>query len=385
MGKTGEATVKKIVEGGLGLAFHDGKTLFIPFSAPGDRVEFSVTGGSGNILFSRIERIIEPSGFRIEPECPNFTSCPGCDFLHLSYRDELKIKQEMTAETFRRIGKSSVETDLIRSPERFGCRSNILFEFDGEGNPGLREESSGEVIGFPEGGCPLLSGGIREAMEELRGRSLRTGEPALARTDRFGATHFWGVEGVIEMPDILLERGGNLFPSKPRASAVDNLFLHDRLIEVITELPLRESSLTELYCGTGELSLAFASRGMEVTAIDEDGSKLEDARAAARLNESEGVEFRRGSPDRVLKRMRGVKSMLISPPPGGMPKLLIREILKSSPEEIIVDSFDAATMARDLNRLKQNGYSLSEFRMLDLHPGRATSMIVMLLRKGRQA
>jgi tRNA/tmRNA/rRNA uracil-C5-methylase (TrmA/RlmC/RlmD family) len=379
----GETEVKKIIEGGIGLAFFEGRTVFLPYAAPGDRVEFSVRKDSGNILFSRIERILEPSGMRIEPECPNFTTCPGCEFLHLSYPDEVRTKQEMTAETFRRIGKIEINTEnMITSPERFGYRNGVLFEFDREGRPGLRNPESGRVIPFPPAGCPLLSSPTREAVQELTGMSCRGDGPALARTDKFGSTQFWGVEGIIELPDILVERAGNLFPVKPGTPVRDNVHLDGKYAETIFEMAGdTNGSLVELFCGTGMISLALAGKGMKVTGIDSDIDSIEDARAAARLNEIEDVDFQRGRVDKVLKGIRYPERLLISPPPSGISKPLLRIILKKQPAEIIISSADAATLARDLKRLREKGYRLADSRLVDLYPARSSSQIIIMLER----
>ncbi len=379
---TGVTTVKKIIEGGLGLAFFEGKTVFLPFAAPGDRVEFSVEKESGNILFSRIEKILEPSALRIEPACPNFTRCPGCDFLHLTYNDEAETKRGMTAETFMRIGKSGIDTDnMIQSPGRFGYRSSVTFEFDEEGRPGLRNPESEEVVPFPPGGCPLLSENTRAAVQELTGRSCRNSGPALAVTDKFGIARTWGVKGIIETPDILLETAGNLFPVRPRPPIIDNLYLREKFVETVTSMPdTPEGRIVELFCGEGTLSLAFARKGLKVLGIDEDRVSIEDAEAAARLNEIAGAQFIRGRMQKALREIRGVNSLLVSPPQGGISKPLLKWILKEEPAEITINSADAATLARDLRRLKDKGYRLNKSCIIDLYPGKSSSRIVINLK-----
>jgi len=381
----GVTTVKKIIEGGLGLAFFEGKTVFLPYAAPGEMVEFSVLKESGNILFSRIEKILEPSDMRIEPECPNFSRCPGCELLHLDYKNEIKIKKGMTEETLRRIGKSEIEIEeIITSPDRFGYKNSAVFEFDQSGRPGLRDTESGTVIPFPPEGCPLLSEKMRDALRELTGRSVRGEGPALARADKFGSIQFWGVEGMIELPDILIERGGNLFPVKPRSPVMDNRFLNDRFVETVASMPGDETSeLTDLYCGPGILSLAFRERGIKVIGIDENRDIIEDARAAVRLNNIDGVEFMRGRIGKTLRSLKRSKSMVISPPASGIPGPLLKEIIRKTPEEIIIDSADAATLARDISRFRSEGYSIEKSCLIDLYPGRSSSEILIRLQRRR--
>ena len=77
-------TIERILPGGVGLAHADGKTVFVSLAAAGDKVRVSVDREQGNLLFASIVEIIEPSPERIEPPCPYFGRCGGCDFQQLT-------------------------------------------------------------------------------------------------------------------------------------------------------------------------------------------------------------------------------------------------------------------------------------------------------------
>ena len=83
-------TIERILPGGVGLAHADGKTVFVSLAAAGDKVRVSVDREQGNVLFASIVEIIEPSPERIEPPCPYFGRCGGCDFQQLTYEAQLK-------------------------------------------------------------------------------------------------------------------------------------------------------------------------------------------------------------------------------------------------------------------------------------------------------
>ena len=149
-------TIKKIVYGGWGLAHHEGRTLFLPCTAPGDTVEFSIVKEKKKVLFGRVDAIVEPSPQRINPECPIFGACGGCHMLHLRYEDEIATKRSACLENLERIGK--IKTDLagvITSPERFGYRNHALFRTTDDGRPGFTARESDEVVPFPDEGCLL--------------------------------------------------------------------------------------------------------------------------------------------------------------------------------------------------------------------------------------
>ena len=95
--------IEKLVNGGWGLARDNSHTIFIPYVIPGEVVRASLVPGSKNPKFAEAVEIVEPSHDRVEAPCPYFTKCGGCDFQHMSYKAQLRFKQEILTETFARI------------------------------------------------------------------------------------------------------------------------------------------------------------------------------------------------------------------------------------------------------------------------------------------
>lgn len=90
-----EVTIERILPGGLGLAHAEGKTIMVALAAPGDRLRVRIDRVKGNVSFALIEEIIEPSPDRVEPPCPYFGRCGGCDFQQLTYQAQLEAKVEI--------------------------------------------------------------------------------------------------------------------------------------------------------------------------------------------------------------------------------------------------------------------------------------------------
>src|SRR5438270_8780016 len=99
-----EVSVERILPGGLGLAYADGRTVMVALSAPGDRLRVRVDRVKGNVAFASIVEVIEPSPQRVEPPCPYFGRCGGCDFQQLNYQAQLHAKVEIVRDCVRRIG-----------------------------------------------------------------------------------------------------------------------------------------------------------------------------------------------------------------------------------------------------------------------------------------
>src|SRR5260370_30951061 len=99
-----EVTIERILPGGLGLAHAEGKTIMVALTAPGDHLRVRVDRVKGNVSFALIEEIVTPSPNRVEPPCPYFGRCGGCDFQQLSYQAQLEAKVQIIRDCLRRLG-----------------------------------------------------------------------------------------------------------------------------------------------------------------------------------------------------------------------------------------------------------------------------------------
>ena len=100
-----EVEIERILPGGVGLAHAQGKTVFVSLAAPGDRLRVRVEREQRNVLFAAIEEIVAPSPVRIEPPCPYFGRCGGCDFQQLTYDAQLAAKAEIIRDCLHRIAR----------------------------------------------------------------------------------------------------------------------------------------------------------------------------------------------------------------------------------------------------------------------------------------
>ena len=103
-------TIEKLVHGGSGMGQAEGKRIFVPYSAPGDVLEVEVKADHGGFAEAEITSIAESASCRVEPRCPVFGFCGGCQWQHLSYEAQLEAKRGILKETLSRIGK-------IQNPE----------------------------------------------------------------------------------------------------------------------------------------------------------------------------------------------------------------------------------------------------------------------------
>src|SRR5215216_6643269 len=169
MEKIIEVEIERILPGGLGLAHADGKTVFVSLAAPGDRVRVRVEREQGNVLFASIVEIITPSPARVEPPCPYFGRCGGCDFQQLTYEAQLAAKSEMIRDCLHRIARLENVPDIrvTPSPNDWRYRMRATWQIDREERTiGYYERGSRRVCDVVD--CAVLRPALQEKLEQVR-------------------------------------------------------------------------------------------------------------------------------------------------------------------------------------------------------------------------
>lgn len=106
-------TIEKLIYGGDGLARVDSAAVFVPFVIPGEDLELQITEQKKKFQRGEVTNLLVPSPNRVQPLCPYFTRCGGCQYQHISYEAQLKYKEEILRETIRRTGGMVWEQPII--------------------------------------------------------------------------------------------------------------------------------------------------------------------------------------------------------------------------------------------------------------------------------
>ena len=99
------AKIEKLVYGGEGLAHEGGEAVFVPFVLPGEELELTPGTRKKKFVRAHVTRVLEASPDRVDPRCPHFGVCGGCDYQHVSYEAQLRYKEQILRETLRRLGR----------------------------------------------------------------------------------------------------------------------------------------------------------------------------------------------------------------------------------------------------------------------------------------
>ena len=347
-----------IAFGGEGVARVDELVVFIPFVALGETVEAELTELKKRFARARLLRVLEPAEQRVQPLCPYFGDCGGCQYQHLDYPAQLLLKRKQVADLFERIGgfESQRVTEVIPCPQPYGYRNRIMLrsqwdKFKQGLNLGFIRADNRLVVDIER--CAIAEPALNEQLLSVRSHPPPKG----------------GLKVVLRIPP-------DDWDVPPDSFFQNNFFLLPRLVELVRERlsQARTRQLLDLYCGVGFFSLELADQVERFVGVEYDQLAIKAARQKALRRGRVNGEFIAGRAEELLPRL--VQSsvpeqttVLLDPPRKGCAPEMLELLRQSRPAQILYISCHPATMARDLNVLCSDSvFMVSQVVPVDMFP-----------------
>jgi tRNA/tmRNA/rRNA uracil-C5-methylase (TrmA/RlmC/RlmD family) len=364
-------TIERILPGGVGLAHADGLTLFVSLAAPGDEVRVKIDRVQGKVAFASIHEIIKPSPVRVEPPCPYFGRCGGCDFQQLNYEAQLQAKVDIIRDCLQRIAKIAEPVDIKIHPSlEWQYRARALWQTDDDRKwLGYYVRGSREVCDVEY--CAVLVPELQQTLERLRSTidnatSVRDIAAVAGNEDVSVDPPLAG----FEPREITREIAGERYHFSAKSFFQIN---HNLLPALIQEAigDERGNTAIDLYCGVGLFTLPLARRFAHVIGVEANDRATGFARRnldSAQLNNAKVFTADVGNWLRSHEAAGNPDLLLLDPPRTGAENKVISGILSFKPARIVYVSCDPATLARDLKKLLAGGYSLDTVTAFDMFP-----------------
>jgi 23S rRNA (uracil1939-C5)-methyltransferase len=367
-----EVEIERILPGGYGLAHSAGHTIFVSLAAPGDRLRVRVERQQGNILFASIEEILVASPDRIEPPCPYFGRCGGCDFQQLTYEKQLAAKAEIIRDCLHRIARLPDVPEIVVTPSprdwRYRLRATWQIDQD-ERTIGYYERGSRRVCDVAD--CAVLVPELEETLERVRATDFDKFPAGLKHLDVVA-----GENGVslappfaeFETSELELKIGDEIYSYSAEAFFQVNPGLLAPLIEFALD-NFKGEAAVDLYCGVGLFTLPLARRFTRVTGVEANPVAVQFARRNLQRAQLENARvINAGVSEWIRGRALQSDFVLLDPPRAGAESAVIKGILDSGAERVSYVSCDPATLARDLKKLITGGYVIESLAAYDLFP-----------------
>ena len=344
--------------GGEGVGRLGEFVVFVPFVLPGERVEVKLTEVRRSFGRGIAAQRFSDSPERVEPRCPYFGECGGCQYQHLDYTAQLRWKRKQIIDLFQRVGgfPDAPVREVLPCPAPYGYRNRILVRSQ------WNKPAQKLNLGFIRWDCNLVC--------DIE--SCAIAEPALN-------------EAIVQWRRNPPPKGGikTLLRIPPEDWVVpehsffqNNFFVLPALMDAV-RARLHDSGIRHLvdaYCGVGFFSLSLADAVDSFLGVELDIPAIKAARENQRRRNITNGEYVAGDTDALLPALLtkldpAKTSVLLDPPRVGCHPPAIQVLREAAPAQILYVSCHPATLARDLKLLcAGDRYRLVDVQPVDLFP-----------------
>ncbi len=365
--------------------------VFIPFALPGEKIVARIFRNDNNCSQGDLLKIVKPSPHRIDPKCPLFGECGGCQYQHVNYPTQLEWKTRQVAELLQHMAKIDHPVlPAIPSPKEWNYRSKLTPHFQKPKNGKieaigfLRNGRRNSILDVPQ--CPIAMDEINEAMPELRKLAHQN-----AKQYKKGVTMLMrATEGRVETNHraIATEHVGDLSFNFLAGDFFQN---NPFILPSFTKYAANQASkcgvkyLVDAYCGSGLFAVSLAANFEQVAGVEVSETAADWARANARQNNIKNVTFKAASAEAIFADIdfpADETTVVIDPPRKGCNEEFLNQLFAFSPSRCIYISCNPSTQMRDLKFFIEASYVLEEVQPFDLFPQTRHLECVAVLRKG---
>ena len=427
-----ETTIVDYTAEGQGVAKIEGCAVFIPNAIVGETCRVRIEKVGKTWAAGKIVEILQKSPHRVNRECPVAKLCGGCDFWHMDYEEEARLKSDRVMQALNRIGGEALtQMPILSAPTCKDYRNKAQYPAasqKGRVYAGFFRAGTHQVVENPR--CLILPeaadqvkkivvdffnhyrlSAYDEATQKglLRHIYVRRGAVSgqvlvclvmtgkkLPHSDQL-IEKLQAVAGFTTLVISVNTKPGNsilgdefitlygpgyiedtlcglTFRLSPRSFYQINHHQAQRLYEAaISQAGITKDDLVlDLYCGVGTITLAIAKAAGKVIGVEVVEQAVEDARENAKRNGIENAEFFCGDAGKAALDLeeKGIRPdvIVVDPPRKGLNADTIEALDKMSPRRIVYVSCDPATLARDVALLKERGYQVQSAQAADLFP-----------------
>jgi tRNA/tmRNA/rRNA uracil-C5-methylase (TrmA/RlmC/RlmD family) len=350
--------IDDIAFGGEGVGRLGDFVVFVPFVALGETVEAELTEVKARFGRARLVRVLQAAPERVQPPCRYFGDCGGCQYQHLAYPEQLRVKHKQISDLFQRIGgldRAAIDP-VIPCPQPYGYRNRIMIrtqwdKFKQGLNIGYIRADNRLVVDIEE--CQIAEPALNAQIRRVRAEPPPKG----------------GLKVVLR----IAPEGWDV----PRDSFFqNNFYLLPQLVETV-RARLRDSGsryLIDAYCGVGFFSIETAGAVEQFAGVEVDTAAIKAARLNAMRRGARNGEFLAGRTEELLPGLlRGFPAeqttLILDPPRTGCPPEMLQAIRATRPAQVLYVSCHPATLARDLNVFCEHGvFELKKVIPLDMFP-----------------
>ena len=427
-----EAVISDYTSEGQGVAKIEGCAVFVPNAICGEKCTVRIEKVGKTWASGKIVELLERSPHRVNRECPVAKLCGGCDFWHMDYEEESRLKAERVRQCLNRMGGENLEQmPILAAPTCHGYRNKAQYPVASQKNKayaGFFRAGTHNVVENQR--CLILPEDTDRVKDLVMDYVNRNHVSVYDEVQHKGLLrHIYVRRGAVSGQILVcLVVNGNALPKISQlidslkqipgfTSLVLNVntkkgntilgpenitlygpgYIEDTLCGLqfrlsphsfyqinhhqaqrLYEAAIAQAGITkadtvlDLYCGVGTITLCMAKAAGKVIGVEVVPQAVADARDNAARNGIENAEFFCGDAGEAALALeaKGIQAdvVVVDPPRKGLNADAIEALTRFNPRRIVYVSCDPATLARDVALLKERGFRLQNAMAADLFP-----------------
>ncbi|WP_210508982.1 class I SAM-dependent RNA methyltransferase [Naasia sp. SYSU D00057] len=386
-----ELDITNVAHGGVFVARHEGRVVFVADALPGERVV-------GRVIEDRHDRYWRADTVRVLSASPDRQDhvwaeagvdrdpaqrAGGAEFGHIRPARQRELKRQVLEENLRRMGGVDREVPVAALPgaeDGTGWRTRVRLHVDEDGRVGPYAPRSHRVVEVSD--LPLAAPALRE-LAPLDRRLPGTSSIDLVQTSTGTARSLADGEGAgavvterVGDREFRLDLGGFWQVHTAAAATLSDAvsrFVDDQLFDPA-------AANLDLYGGVGLLAAALGDRfgpATRITSVESDPRATEHAQE--NLADWVGASAVTERVDRYLRRLAGQASrtersrlsratVVLDPPRSGAGKDVVKSLAALKPAQLVYVACDPVALSRDIGALRREGYEVTALEGFDLFP-----------------
>lgn len=396
---------------GQGIVKADGLVIFVKGLIVGEIADVKIISEKRNYAFGIIDKLIIKSKYRIESDCPISYKCGGCDYRYIDYDYTLTLKKKVLDNTF----KGFTVNQLIKDDNPYYYRNKIQMPVQGD-KLGFYRKFSNDVVEYED--CKIESKIANEIINDLRPLLIENHLNKYFR--HILIKHSQGTDEIMvcfivnkmdinvkPLVDFLINKYSNIHSILLNLNDKDTnvilgqeekvLYGNDYIYDIFDGIKVKISlksfyqvnynqmlklyeevknkaninkndEVLDLYCGIGTISLYIARFAKHVTGVEIVSQAIDNAKENAIINDITNTDFILADASKNMDEyIKGKDLVIVDPPRKGISTELINSLINNNVKKIVYVSCNPATLARDLDLLK-DFYNLSSIQPVDMFP-----------------
>lgn len=391
--------IERLDDEGRGIAYNNGKVVFIPNTLPKEEVEYVILIDKKNFSEGKLNNILKENKNRVLPKCPLYTTCGGCSLMHSNIGFQEEYKENKIKSILRRYANIDTDVKFVKSNKDLFYRNKVVLKVENS-KWGYYQKKSHNILEIDS--CLLVNNNINDVIRNHDYINISEGEITIRTNyeDKILISITSDKKVTIDKSNIPSNVIGIVLNKE---TIYGNNYFYDMIADVkfkvsynsffqinnyiageifdILRCNLSGENLLDLYCGVGTLGLSLANKYNNIYGIEKIRNAIEDAKLNSKENNIDNTHFFVGDTGTVLKNIDvSFDTVIIDPPRSGLNDETLEYILNSKPKNIAYISCNVITLARDLSKIKEL-YTIKKITGLDMFPNCHDVETVMILEK----